>query len=149
MIGSMGVAIGVCTYALANKISQPGMTFSKAARKGGIHAQYEGVDEVKPMWSNSKKWSESIFEKSNTITENKRAAPPVPLQSKAEDVVEIIKEAPAAEEPAAAESAVDVVVAAVEEAVVDSSAEDKLLEKGAALAAELKQIKPDPPAAIA
>lgn len=144
MIGSMGVAVGVCTYALANKISQPGMTFSRAARKGGIHAQFEGIDEVKPMWSDSKNFSESIFNKSHTIMDNKRAAPPVIVESKGEEVVEIIKEVPTAVQPVA-----NVVVAAVEEAVVEPAAEEKLLEKGAALAAELKQVNPDPPAATA
>ncbi len=75
LIGSMVAAIGVCGAALANKISQPGMTFSKAARAGGIHAQLEGIDEVRPMWSGSKKYSASIFSSSHEIMENKLTAP--------------------------------------------------------------------------
>lgn len=76
LIGSMAAALGVCGVALANKISQPGMTFSKSARAAGIEAQLEGIDEVKPMWSSFKHYSASIFEKSHHIMDNKRQGSP-------------------------------------------------------------------------
>eukprot|EP00171_Calliarthron_tuberculosum_P016383 IDg16383t1 len=88
LIGSMVVALGVCGSALVNKISQPGLTFSKAARKGGIQAQLEGIDEVKPMWSGSKNYSASIFNDSKQIQETNRKPFAPALAESAGDTLE-------------------------------------------------------------
>lgn len=175
LIGSMVVALGVCGTALANKISQPGLTFSKSARKGGIHAQLEGIDEVRPMWSGSKNYSSSIFTESKEIQDTNRKVFSPALAEAADNggVLEVIKEAPAVIEEAiedaveavqevvsgAIHSAADAVIEAhkvaedkVEDAIselVAAQSEEELLEKGAALASQLKKIVPEPPSATA
>ena len=152
LIGSMVAAFGVCSFALASKISQPGMTFNKAARKGGIEMQLEGIDEVKPMWSGMKEYSSSIFEKSHDILENKRqpAAPvTVKVLADAADIAEeeedtaevsIIKEA--AEVPAAVDTTVESVGAssAAVNASVSSEVEEKSSGMDEALEAKAKEV---------
>ena len=160
MIGSMVVALGVCGASLANKISQPGMVFSKSARKGGIFTQFEGIDEVQPAlssWTKSK--SQSIFESTQDIYNTNRE-PHTPVYEVIEEVKEEVEEALAAIEEAAeqvvedavkvvhaVEAAVEEKVEAVEDKIEEKIAEvmverseEKLLEKGAELVAELKKV---------
>lgn len=162
LIGSMVFAIGVCGASLANKISQPTLTFSKSARKGGIFTQFEGVDEVTPgmaTWSKSK--SHSIFDSSYEILENKKEHWEVPkieviveeVEEAAEEAIAAIEEAvsdvieDAGEVVAAVKEAVEEKVEAIEDKIEDKildiavdRAEEKLLEKGAELVAELKSV---------
>lgn len=162
LIGSMVVAVGVCGAALTNKISQPGLIFSKSARKAGIQAQLEGIDEVKPLWSSSINYSSSIFDNSTEIRDNNRQPSVTTLAESAAEVLQVAEEA--VED--AAETVVEAVHAAadaiedmheqaeqrVEDAITElvvAHAEEELLEKGAALAAQLKKISPEPPSAAA
>ena len=127
LIGSIGIAIGVCGAQMANKISQPGMTFSKSARKGGIFAQFEDIDEVKPALDTFfKSKSYSIFGSESEILDNNRTDDGIADQIFAvvDDVVDDV---------------IDVVKDKVIEFVLDE-AEEKLLEKGAELATQLKEI---------
>lgn len=71
LIGSMVVAVGVCTTALVNKARDPSVTWNKSKRSEGIEAQLDGVDEIVPLWSSAKSSSIRIFGGGNPIMDNK------------------------------------------------------------------------------
>ncbi len=154
LIGSMVAALGVCGASIVNKLSQPTLTFNKSARKGGIFEQFEGIDEVTPGMANwSKSKSQSIFDSSTEIIQNKHEHLVVPTIEVVDDAEEATEEALAMVAEAVEEAreavveAVAETVEAVKEKVEDvvpvaaeESAEEKLLEKGAELVAELKSV---------
>lgn len=120
----MAAALGVCTVALTNKARDPSVTWSKKARAGGIEAQLEGVDEVKPLWSSARRFSNSIFTADRRIIEAKERLseiyPVIIAQAVAEDETaeeEVEEEVGEAVEEEAEEiaSALAEVTAAVEE----------------------------------
>lgn len=88
LIGSMVVAIGVCTTALVNKARDPSVIWEKSKRKGQTEV-FDGVDEVVPLWSSSKKNSSRIFASENAIMEAKKThtelPPPVTVTLAAEE----------------------------------------------------------------
>ncbi|KAI0565966.1 hypothetical protein FGB62_13g148 [Gracilaria domingensis] len=69
LIGAMAAALGVMTASLINKARHPTVAWNKGRR--GTGSLVDDVDEVVPLWSDSKKNSTSIFGADSSIIDSK------------------------------------------------------------------------------
>ncbi|CAN8071635.1 unnamed protein product [Agarophyton chilense] len=70
LVGAMGAALGVMAVALVNKARSPNVAWNKSKRGSGT--LYDDIDEVVPLWNDSKNNSTSIFQASSGIRDSKR-----------------------------------------------------------------------------